>query len=61
MVGMSMGWRLGRCLTFPPMASFLFNAVFALWYLPVFYERALWGHASHTLELLVFMTTAVIL
>lgn len=52
--------KLGQFLTLPLVAFLLFNAVFAAWHFPVFYEGALHGHAFHILEHLLFMTTAVI-
>ena len=52
--------RLGRLLTFPPLAFLLFTGMFAVWHFPVFYDGALQGHAFHILEHLLFLSTAVI-
>ncbi len=52
--------RLGRLLTFPPLAFLLFTGVFAVWHFPVFYDGALNTHVFHILEHLLFISTAVI-
>ena len=52
--------RLGRLLTFPPLAFLLFTGVFAVWHFPVFYDGALNAHIFHILEHLLFLSTAVI-
>ena len=53
--------RVGRVVTFPLVAFGMFNAVFALWHLPVFYEATLEIHAVHIVEHLTMMSTAVIM
>ena len=52
--------RIGRTLTFPPLAFLLFTGVFAVWHFPIFYGGALQSHYSHVLEHLLFLATAVI-
>ena len=60
LVGTGSVLRLGRLLTFPPLAFLLFTVVFAVWHFPVFYDGALNAHIFHILEHLLFLSTAVI-
>ncbi|MBI2855359.1 MAG: cytochrome c oxidase assembly protein [Chloroflexi bacterium] len=53
--------RLGKLFTHPVVAFALFNAVFAGWHFPVFYEGALRAQGFHILQHLLFMATAVIM
>ncbi len=52
--------RALRILTEPPIAFFLFNGIFALWHIPVFYNLTLTSEYIHVLEHLLFMATAVL-
>ncbi|MDQ5851532.1 MAG: cytochrome c oxidase assembly protein, partial [Chloroflexota bacterium] len=49
-----------RFLTSPFIAFALFNIVFALWHVPGFYQLALGNPAIHSLEHVLFMSTAVL-
>ena len=51
---------VARFLTSPFIAFALFNVVFALWHSPGFYQRALGDPAVHSLEHILFMSTAVL-
>jgi len=52
--------RLGRILTAPVIAYFLFNLTFLAWHIPAFYEATLQNENIHVIEHLSFMVTAVI-
>ena len=58
--GTGVALRIGRTLTFPPLAFLLFTGMFAVWHFPVFYDGALQTHYAHILEHLLFLATAVI-
>ncbi len=49
-----------RVLTSPFVAFAPFNVVFALWHVPGFYQSALGQPAIHSLEHMLFMSTAVL-
>ncbi len=51
---------VARFLTSPFIAFALFNIVFALWHVPGFYQLALGNPAIHSLEHVLFMSTAVL-
>lgn len=51
---------VARLLTNPFIAFGLFNAIFALWHVPAFYQRALGDPVVHGLEHVLFMGTAVL-
>ncbi len=53
--------KVGKFLTSPLIAFFLFLTVFSIWHLPVLYDGALRSHAFHIGEHLLFMMSAVIL
>ena len=50
-----------RILTNPLVAFLIYNAVFAGWHFPQFYNRALVDHDVHILQHLMFMAAAVIM
>jgi cytochrome c oxidase assembly factor CtaG len=52
--------RLGRILTAPVTAYFLFNLTFLAWHVPAFYEATLQNETIHVFEHMSFMITAVI-
>jgi len=51
---------VARFLTSPFIAFGLFNVVFAVWHSPGFYQRALGDPAVHSLEHMLFMSTAIL-
>lgn len=51
---------IARLLVSPLIAFGLFNIVFAIWHVPVFYELTLRDHRFHVLEHILFMITAVL-
>jgi cytochrome c oxidase assembly factor CtaG len=51
---------LARFITSPFIAFTLFNVVFSLWHSPGFYQRALGQPAVHSLEHMLFMSTAIL-
>ncbi len=51
---------VARLLTNPFVAFALFNAIFALWHVPAFYQAALGRPAVHGVEHVLFMGTAVL-
>lgn len=53
--------RLFRALTHPLPALALFNAVYALWHLPVLYQAALHVHGIHMLEHGLLVPTALLM
>ena len=52
--------QVARLLTHPFVAFGLFNAVFALWHVPSFYQSALGRPSVHGIEHMLFMSTAVL-
>lgn len=52
--------RLLRFFTRPPIAFFLFNGLFALWHIPLFYNLTLTNETIHIVEHVMFMGTAVL-
>jgi putative membrane protein len=52
--------RLARAITGPLPALLLFNTIFILSHLPVFYQKTLEDHNVHIAEHLLFLATAVI-
>lgn len=52
---------LGARLTRPLVACSVFNAVFAAWHLPLFYDWALRTHGIHIVAHLMFVSTAMLL
>lgn len=54
-------FRAARIFTHPVLAFLIFNAMFALWHLPSFYNLSVTNHAVHVAEHLLFMSTAVIM
>jgi putative membrane protein len=49
-----------RFITSPFIGFALFNVVFALWHVPSFYQMALGRPAIHSLEHILFMSTAIL-
>lgn len=52
--------RIGKCLTFPALAFFLYNADFWLWHAPPLYDATLSNENLHILEHMTFLVFAVI-
>jgi cytochrome c oxidase assembly factor CtaG len=52
--------RIGKVLTYPAVAFFLFNANFWLWHAPPLYNATLSNENLHILEHMLFMITATI-
>ncbi|MBI4233888.1 MAG: cytochrome c oxidase assembly protein [Chloroflexi bacterium] len=52
--------RIWRLLTHPLVALVLFNAVFATWHVPAFYQAALLWHNLHILQHLLLIGTGVL-
>ena len=52
--------RIWRRVTHPILAFALFNLVFAMWHLPVFYNATLGNVFVHELEHVLFMATGVL-
>jgi putative membrane protein len=50
-----------RLLTHPLVAYAIYNAVFAVWHFPQFYNRALVDHNVHIVQHLMFIAAAVIM
>ena len=53
-------FRIGKVLTYPAVAFFLFNANFWLWHAPPFYDATLFDLNLHILEHLSFIILGVI-
>jgi putative membrane protein len=51
---------VAKYLVSPYIAFALFNIVFAIWHVPMFYELALRDHPFHVLQHILLMVTAVI-
>jgi putative membrane protein len=51
---------VARFITSPFIAFALFNVVFALWHVPAFYQMALGQPAVHSVEHILFMSTAIL-
>lgn len=53
-------YRSARFIVSPFIAFAIFNIVFALWHVPSFYQSALGRPAVHSLEHILFMSTAIL-
>ncbi len=51
---------IARCLVSPYIAFGIFNIVFAIWHVPMFYELALRDHRFHVLQHILLMAAAVV-
>lgn len=57
----TVGFPVARALTHPLIAFALYNVVFSLWHVPMFYEWALENHDVHILQHMLFIISATIM
>lgn len=61
LVQVSIGRAIGRALTNPLVSLLLYNAVFAIWHIPAYYERSLSDPQIHAFQHVLFISTATLM